>query len=112
MITQAAVPGAFLVDMLPFRMCFLLCPIYVVDMLLVKHLPAWTPLTQDFRKYGAKGRQMVQDLITKPFEIVKNNIVGHTHSDFIWCNNSITRGRVKHDLHSLVMPSLPMKKFR
>lgn len=79
MITQAAVPGAFLVDMVPLRTSppppppSFPCP--HMRFIIVKYLPTWVPLTQGFRSYGEKGRSMVQELITKPFELVKSQIV-------------------------------------
>lgn len=79
MITQAAVPGAFLVDMLPFRTRSLCLPVCAANTLLVKHLPTWTPLTRNFREYGSNGRKMVQELITKPFDTVKLKMVSCPH---------------------------------
>ncbi|KAG5635497.1 hypothetical protein H0H81_011032 [Sphagnurus paluster] len=53
-------PGAFLCDFLPF----------------LKHLPSWVP----FQKKAAHGREMVERLMTTPFEHVKRSMMDGTAS--------------------------------
>ncbi|KAH9896527.1 cytochrome P450 [Cubamyces lactineus] len=54
MITKNTVPGAFLCDLLPW----------------MKHLPSWLP----FQKEATRGRDMIDTLVTMPFEHVKRDI--------------------------------------
>ncbi|KAI0746370.1 cytochrome P450 [Daedaleopsis nitida] len=54
MISEATVPGAFLCDLIP----------------IMKHLPSWV----SFRRYATRGRDMIQKLVTTPFEFVKSEM--------------------------------------
>ncbi|KAK7461271.1 hypothetical protein VKT23_008447 [Stygiomarasmius scandens] len=53
-IGKSTVPGAFLADLLPF----------------LKHLPSWVP----FQKEAATGKEMIERLVTLPFEHVKKEM--------------------------------------
>ncbi|EIM81797.1 cytochrome P450 [Stereum hirsutum FP-91666 SS1] len=53
-ISDAMVPGAFLCDLLPW----------------MKWLPSWVP----FQREAAHGRAMIEHLVTKPFEHVKQDM--------------------------------------
>ncbi|KAI0919557.1 hypothetical protein AcV5_001591 [Taiwanofungus camphoratus] len=54
MIGRSTVPGAFICDFLPF----------------LKHLPSWVP----FQREARKGKEMIERLVTKPFEHVKQQM--------------------------------------
>ncbi|EED84236.1 predicted protein, partial [Postia placenta Mad-698-R] len=54
-IGKATVPGAYLCDLMPF----------------LKHLPSWVP----FQREASTGREMIERLVTKPFEHVKRAMV-------------------------------------
>ncbi|RPD52531.1 cytochrome P450 [Lentinus tigrinus ALCF2SS1-7] len=54
MISKATVPGAFLADVFPF----------------LKYLPSWVP----FQRHARHGREMIETLVTKPFEYVKEQM--------------------------------------
>ncbi|EJF59311.1 cytochrome P450 [Dichomitus squalens LYAD-421 SS1] len=58
MISKATVPGAFLADLLPW----------------MKHLPSWVPFQQEAKQ----GREMIERLVTKPFEHVKREMAAGT----------------------------------
>ncbi|TFK80436.1 cytochrome P450 [Polyporus arcularius HHB13444] len=51
MISKATVPGAFLCDFFPW----------------MKHLPSWLP----FQRTAREGKQMIDELVTRPLEHVK-----------------------------------------
>ncbi|TFK49132.1 cytochrome P450 [Heliocybe sulcata] len=53
-VTEALVPGTFLVDFLPF----------------LKILPSWMP----FHQYGRRGKALLDELMNSPFERVKRNM--------------------------------------
>ncbi|KAF7367189.1 O-methylsterigmatocystin oxidoreductase [Mycena sanguinolenta] len=57
MISKAAIPGEFLVDLLPA----------------LKYLPTWFPLTR-FHTVGEKGRRMIEELVEKPYQYVKDEM--------------------------------------
>ncbi|KAM5543795.1 hypothetical protein V8D89_002412 [Ganoderma adspersum] len=54
MISGATVPGAFLADLLPW----------------MRHLPSWLP----FHQAAKKGHNMIDELVTKPYEHVKREM--------------------------------------
>ncbi|KAJ8689724.1 hypothetical protein PTI98_012598 [Pleurotus ostreatus] len=54
LVCHASMPGAYLCDLLPF----------------MKHLPSWMP----FQKEVVVGKQMIEDLITAPFEHVERDM--------------------------------------
>ncbi|KAG6826672.1 hypothetical protein H0H93_016325, partial [Arthromyces matolae] len=54
----AAIPGAFLVDSLP----------------ILKYVPDWMPFA-DFKRKAKAWRKLAQDMVDKPFEATKKNIV-------------------------------------
>ncbi|OBZ74344.1 O-methylsterigmatocystin oxidoreductase [Grifola frondosa] len=60
MIGEAAVPGAYLCDLMPF----------------LKYLPSWVPFQQEARR----GRYMIEHLVTMPFEHVKKQMAEGTAS--------------------------------
>ncbi|KAJ8509553.1 hypothetical protein ONZ45_g8289 [Pleurotus djamor] len=64
LITEAALPGAFMVDLLP----------------ILKVLPTWFPFAS-FWKVGRMGRDMVDAMITKPLLRVKEEMV---RLIFVW----------------------------
>ena len=43
----------------------------------VKYLPSWLP----FQKTGRQGKEMIERLVTKPFEHVKHEIVRRSFLD-------------------------------
>jgi len=61
MITQATVPGAFLVDLLP----------------LLKYIPSWFPLAS-FQKFAEEGRRSILSMISRPYLHVKHQIAEGT----------------------------------
>ncbi|THH21271.1 hypothetical protein EW146_g251 [Bondarzewia mesenterica] len=58
LVTKATVPGAFICDFLPF----------------LKYLPSWVP----FQRYAVKGKDMIESLVTRPFEHVKREMAKGT----------------------------------
>ncbi|KAI0704552.1 cytochrome P450 [Earliella scabrosa] len=58
MISRATIPGAFLCDFFPW----------------MKYLPSWLP----FQREARAGRQMIAELVTKPFEHVKQEMAKGT----------------------------------
>jgi len=60
LITKATVPGAFICDFMP----------------ILKHLPSWV----SFQKEAVKGKEMIETLVTKPFEHVKRQMLHGTAS--------------------------------
>ncbi|KAJ7056066.1 cytochrome P450 [Mycena amicta] len=61
MISKAAIPGEFIVDLLPA----------------LKYLPAWFPLTR-FHTVGEEGRKMIAELVAKPYQYVKDDMAART----------------------------------
>jgi hypothetical protein len=57
-MAQAAVPGNFLVDLLP----------------ILKYVPSWIP-GAGFKQKGAYWRRVTVDMVEKPFEYVKEALV-------------------------------------
>ncbi|KAK7014364.1 O-methylsterigmatocystin oxidoreductase [Favolaschia claudopus] len=57
MISKAALPGEFIVDLLPA----------------LKHLPTWFPFTR-FHTVGGEGRKMIAELVAKPYQYVKDEM--------------------------------------
>ncbi|KAF9468657.1 cytochrome P450, partial [Collybia nuda] len=57
MISKAVVPGEFFVDLLPF----------------LKHIPPWFPFTR-FHKVGQDGKEMIAELVRKPFQHVQEEM--------------------------------------
>ncbi|EED79605.1 predicted protein, partial [Postia placenta Mad-698-R] len=53
-ISEATVPGAYLCDLMPF----------------LKHLPSWVP----FQREASTGREMIERLVSKPYEHVKREM--------------------------------------
>ncbi|KAJ7056385.1 cytochrome P450 [Mycena amicta] len=56
-ISKAAIPGQFIVDLLPA----------------LKYLPTWFPFTR-FHTVGQEGREMIAELVAKPYQYVKDEI--------------------------------------
>ncbi|KAL0960434.1 hypothetical protein HGRIS_005477 [Hohenbuehelia grisea] len=54
LICRASLPGAYLCDFFPF----------------LKYLPSWVP----FHKEAAKGKAMIEELVTMPYEHVKRDL--------------------------------------
>ncbi|KAJ8503632.1 hypothetical protein ONZ45_g10684 [Pleurotus djamor] len=54
LVCRASVPGAYLCDLVPF----------------LKYLPSWMP----FQKEAAVGKEMIEKLVTMPFEHVKKDL--------------------------------------
>ncbi|KAF8147599.1 cytochrome P450 [Mycena galopus ATCC 62051] len=61
MISKAAIPGEFIVDLLP----------------VLKYLPTWFPLTR-FHTVGEEGRKMIEELVAKPYQYVKDEMAAGT----------------------------------
>ena len=74
MIGKATVPGAFLCDFIPAsKLCCIIRNASYTDMtILVKYLPSWV----SFQREARKGRDVIESLVTKPFEHVKQEMVG------------------------------------
>jgi len=60
-ISKAVIPGAFLVDLIP----------------VLKHVPAWFPFTR-FHAVGRQGREMIAELVAKPYQYVKDEMAAGT----------------------------------
>lgn len=67
MVTQAAFPGNFLVDIVPA----------------LKYLPTWFPGARGFNEFAARGRDMTRRAMWIPFEHVKEAIVRALHVSLI-----------------------------
>lgn len=75
MIGRATVPGAFLCDILPFCETFvdrsqIMCP-HPVSLHSVKYLPSWVPFHQEAKK----GKHMIEQHVSKPYDHVKQEMV-------------------------------------
>jgi hypothetical protein len=74
-LAEAGIPGAFLVDTLPFRewVQYVLL-VWIFKRLPVKYVPSWFPGASFKRK--AKGwKALLPDFVDKPFENVKAALV-------------------------------------
>ena len=75
---KAAVPGAWTVDVLPFRQyphCF---EVGVMLMKAVRYLPDWCPGT-GFKRTARRWRDTVIDLTERPFAFVKHQMAQGKH---------------------------------
>ncbi|TFK68106.1 cytochrome P450 [Pluteus cervinus] len=61
MITKATLPGAFLVDLLPW----------------LKHLPSWLPFNR-IHEIGMAGRKQIYNMVNRPYEHVKQEYAAGT----------------------------------
>jgi hypothetical protein len=73
--SEAAVPGAFLVDLFPSR-TVLYCYRYLVvsNISLVKHVPEWMP-GAGFKTKAKEWRKLSQAMINVPYDMVKEKFV-------------------------------------
>ena len=73
--SEAAVPGAFLVDLFPSRtvLYYYRCLI-VFNISLVKHVPEWMP-GAGFKTKAKEWRKLSQAMINVPFDMVKEKFV-------------------------------------
>lgn len=73
--SEAAVPGAFLVDLFPSRtvLYYYRCLI-VFKIFLVKHVPEWIP-GAGFKTKAKKWRKLSQAMINVPYDMVKDKFV-------------------------------------
>ncbi|KAG1726072.1 cytochrome P450 [Suillus paluster] len=68
MIGKAAVPGAFLVDLIPQ----------------LKYLPSWVPFNK-IHQIGAHGRRRIERLISRPFEhVLQEKVKGSARQSFVY----------------------------
>ena len=73
--SEAAVPDAFLVDRLPSRKHVALFALFVSrTYCLVKYVPEWMP-GAGFKRKAREWRKLSQDMINKPYEMVKGKFV-------------------------------------
>lgn len=78
-MTAAAMPGAFVVDLIPIRESSLLSDSLWRDSdpmndSIVKHLPRWVPYTT-FHQIGDFGRDLITRFVTRPFDHVERTLV-------------------------------------
>lgn len=73
--SEAAVPGAFLVDLFPSRtvLYYYLCMI-VFNIPLVKYVPEWMP-GAGFKTKAKEWRKLSQAMINVPYDMVKEKFV-------------------------------------
>lgn len=74
MITKIIMPGAFLVDIMPWCKSVWRLNQYCLTMLLVRYIPAWVP-GAGFQKVAEEGRKLSNELRARPYEAAKAQIV-------------------------------------
>jgi hypothetical protein len=72
--SEVAIPGRFLVDVLPIRMFFLYRSNHRLTRCLVRHLPAWLP-GAGFKKMALRNHVTQRAALDNPIELVKSQLV-------------------------------------
>jgi hypothetical protein len=71
---EAAVPGAFLVNMFPLRESYFDGAHSLLIVLPVKHVPEWMP-GAGFKSRARRWRASTLEMVSAPFMAVKKNLV-------------------------------------